>query len=228
MIYEPLTIFNGYQLTPFQQTTDVNYHAGIVYRLITEMIMFYIVGAYLGQLSQIFTYLSYVGTFVCLYFTTTATTEESKYWSHMLLSTNMGMTVGNTLKMIYFFDSTIITTSMTMALITFLTFTFVSRFVKSSYAVPLYGCLFSALSGLLCLSIFRLFFGGYHPVESIIALFIFSGFVTYDTYIMYEKFAKGDYNYYSHAIGLFLDIINLFVRFVEFFTNKRTNRKKKN
>lgn len=226
---EPLTIFNGYQPSTFKHGKDVHYHVGIVYRLLTELITFYALGVYIGGVFPLLSYLSFVGSFVCLYYVLSAQQEPTLYWSHVALSTTLGINVGHIVRTLYIIDQSIVNSAISMTLLTFLTFTYVSNFVTSSHMVPVYGFLCSLLNGLVLITLFRLFFGGsYNIMENMIALLTFSGFVTYDTFLMYDKLTRGDYNYYKHAINLFLDIVNLFVRFLEFFANKKTNQKKKN
>lgn len=226
---EPLTIFNGFQPVPFQHGKDVHYHAGIIYRLLTELIMFYALGTYIGGVIPLLSYLSFIGTFICAYFVVVARQEPTLYWSYGALSTTLGFNIGHIVRSLYIIDQSIVTSAISMTLTTFLTFTFVAKFVNSSHMVPIYGFLGSVLTGLCWIGFFKLLFGGsYSIVENVIALLTFSGFVTYDTFIMYDKLSLRDYNYYKHATSLFLDIVNLFVRFLEFFANRNVNRKKKN
>jgi hypothetical protein len=226
---EPLTIFNGFKTIQFQQNKNIQYHVGIVYRLLTEMIMFYALGMYLGGLLPFLSYLSFVGSFVSLFFIFSVKQEPNLYWSHMAISCSLGAYIGHIVRMLYIFDSSIVTSAISMVFITFLTFTYAAKFVDESHMVPIYGLLSSLLTGLVYIGLFKLFFGGsYNMFENGIALVTFSGFVTYDTFVMYNKFEKKDYNYYSHAFGLLLDLVNLFARLLEFFLNKSSNKKKRN
>jgi FtsH-binding integral membrane protein len=184
---------------------------------------------YIGGLFNFLFYISAILSFVFLGFSLSVNKEPHLYMSHMALATSLGINIGYVVRVLYVIDSSIVTSALTMTLTTFLTFTFVSKYVDQSHTVPLYGFLSSVLTGLCAIGFLRLFITFSEPfrlLENVCALVTFSGFVTYDTFVMYDKFTRHDYNYYRHALGLFLDIANLFVRFLEFFANRNKNKKK--
>ena len=78
-----------------------------------------------------------------------------------------------------------------------------------------------------------LFFPYYELAQIIYILFgllTFCGFIAYDTYEMHRRFECGQIDHYVHALQLFLDIINLFVKIVRLLAiakNKKSNKSKK-
>jgi len=78
----------------------------------------------------------------------------------------------------------------------------------------LYGALSSALSVLWYLMFFNFFFGSSFvaSVSLYLGLFTFVGFVMFDTQMILEKAYAGDRDFVSHALELFVDMLQLFVR----------------
>lgn len=116
-----------------------------------------------------------------------------------------------------------------MSFTTFLIFMFISYYVNSYQMILLCGFLSSVFFGICSLNLLNVFIpfsDSFQFVKLVMGLFTFCGFVTYDTYLMHQKFHSGNYNYYVHAQNLFFDFINLFTNFLQIFTSKPKGKKK--
>jgi FtsH-binding integral membrane protein len=91
----------------------------------------------------------------------------------------------------------------------------------------LYGSLSSALALLWYMAFFNLFFASplVASVSLYLGLFTFVGFVIFDTQLMLEKADCGDHDYVSHALELFIDFLQLFVRLLILLIKNSKKRK---
>jgi len=85
------------------------------------------------------------------------------------------------------------------------------------------GTLFSGLALLLCFSIANRFFQNSvaFSIEIYLGLFLFVGFVIFDTQLIVEKAINGDRDYTIHALELFLDFMNIFIRILIILARKK-------
>jgi len=91
------------------------------------------------------------------------------------------------------------------------------------------GLLSSGLSMLFMMSLFNLFFRipMIASVQVYMGLLVFCGFIMFDTQLIVEKAANGSKDFVGHALELFLDFINVFVRLLIILTkNKKENKKR--
>jgi FtsH-binding integral membrane protein len=232
MQVEPPSIFTGLVYNkPVKTHETLEYHVSIVYRLVSEMLLAYIAGIYttsfFGGYSLMF-YMSIFGSFGMLAIHMATTTEPNKYYTALGFAGTLGYNAGHLVRTLYVIDPSIVASAVGMTLTTFITFTCVANYVKSSHMVILYGFLSSMLSGLCVISLVSIFYpfsSTFMYIKMICGLVTFSGFVTYDTFKMYDKFVKHDFNYYQHAFSIFLDLVNLFIEFLKFFTDKKDKKK---
>jgi len=82
---------------------------------------------------------------------------------------------------------------------------------------------FSGLALLLCFSIANRFFQNSvaFSIEIYLGLFLFVGFVIFDTQLIVEKAINGDRDYTIHALELFLDFMNIFIRILIILARKK-------
>jgi len=76
------------------------------------------------------------------------------------------------------------------------------------------GILGSCLSFLFWASLLNIFFRSYFvfQLELYLGLFVFCGYVLYDTQLLLVKVEAGDRDYIMHAVGLFINFVAIFVR----------------
>jgi len=91
------------------------------------------------------------------------------------------------------------------------------------------GMLFTGLNFMLLSGVANFFFRSpfVFSVELYLGLIVFLGFVVFDTQLIIEKAFSGDEDYFAHALELFLDILNIFIRLVIFFAKLKKNKNKK-
>jgi len=102
---------------------------------------------------------------------------------------------------------------------------------KRSY-LYLGGVLSSALSVMFLLSVLNMFIQSavMSTVHLYMGLFIFCGYILFDTQMIMEKVQLGDTDFVWHAVELFIDFIAIFVRIVIILleaTDKKSNDKDK-
>ncbi|XP_064388565.1 probable Bax inhibitor 1 [Halichondria panicea] len=91
------------------------------------------------------------------------------------------------------------------------------------------GFLMSGLS-MLCLMMFiNIFIGSYmaFQIELYGGLFLFCGFILFDTQLIVEKCERGDNDYIWHSLDLFLDFVNIFCRLLIILASKEKKRSNK-
>jgi FtsH-binding integral membrane protein len=232
MQVEPPSIFTGLVYNkPIKTHETLEYHVSIVYRLVSEMLLAYIVGIYLTSFfggSGITFYISMFGSFVTLAFHMLTTTEPTKYYTALGFAGTLGYNAGYVIRTLYQIDPGIVISATAMTFTTFVTFTCVANYVNQFHMLALYGFLSSMFSGLCIIGLINIFYpfsDTFMYIKMICGLITFSGFVTYDTYKMYDKFVRCDFNYYRHTINIFLDLVNLFIEFLKFFAYRKDKKK---
>jgi len=85
------------------------------------------------------------------------------------------------------------------------------------------GFLMTSLSFLVFLGFFNIFFGFQllTRIQIYFGLFIFCGFVMFDTQLIIEKAEMGNLDFVSHALELFLDLFNIFIRLVMILNSRK-------
>jgi len=64
-------------------------------------------------------------------------------------------------------------------------------------------------------------------VNLYLGLFIACGYILYDTQLIVERAIQGDMNYVKHALFLFIDMVDLFVRILVILLKNSQNKSKK-
>ncbi|KAH3756277.1 bax inhibitor 1 [Pelomyxa schiedti] len=93
----------------------------------------------------------------------------------------------------------------------------------------LQGVLSSGLTLLLLMPLVRFIFGpGLFGPELYFGLLLFCGFVVFDTQLIIERAFSGNYDVIGHALSLFLDFVNIFVRVLVILARNAKDSKKSN
>lgn len=124
-------------------------------------------------------------------------------------------------------DPSLILTAFLGTATIFMCFTLSAFYAHRQQYIALGGLLSSGLSLLFWVSIINMFFRSEFAfnVSLYLGLFIFCGYVLYDTQIIMAKFRNGDRDFAMHAVELFIDFVAIFVRILIILVQ---NQEKKN
>eukprot|EP01123_Difflugia_compressa_P006573 TRINITY_DN1885_c0_g1_i1.p1 TRINITY_DN1885_c0_g1~~TRINITY_DN1885_c0_g1_i1.p1 ORF type:complete len:235 (-),score=26.00 TRINITY_DN1885_c0_g1_i1:129-833(-) len=121
----------------------------------------------------------------------------------------------------------IISTALAATTIIFVSFSGAALYSPRRSFLYLGGSLMTGLNLLLLMGLVNLF--ALSPfifsVELYLGVFIFVGFVVYDTQMILEKADMGNTDYIIDALGLFLDFISLFIRILIILAKKADDKK---
>lgn len=130
-----------------------------------------------------------------------------------LFTAAQGLSIAGFVDAIMYLDPSILVTAGLGSFATFACFSGFAVFSKRRSLLYIGGIVSSALSMLLWYSLFSRWFGvGLLSAELYIGLAIFVGYVVFDTQLIVEKAAHGDKDFVGHAVGLYLDLVNIFIR----------------
>ncbi|KDO30300.1 hypothetical protein SPRG_19842 [Saprolegnia parasitica CBS 223.65] len=134
--------------------------------------------------------------------------------SAMLLATSMGASIGSLVQRVLALDPALVGLAFGCTTLIFVTMSLCAYFATRRASFFLYGLLVSALLVLLVLGVATLFLHESFLVYLSLygGLVLFSLFVILDTQLMIERAICGEDDFVWHALDLFLDIINIFVR----------------
>lgn len=127
-----------------------------------------------------------------------------------------GMSIGPIVNLALQIDPSLITTALVSTLGIFVSFSLAALYSDKRQTMYLGGLLSSGLSILFALSLFSLIFGIRSEILFNINLYaglaIFMGYIVYDTQIIILKAEQGEKDHYLHALTLFIDLVQIFVR----------------
>lgn len=140
-----------------------------------------------------------------------------------------GLSVGPLVEQSLYLDPSIVVTAFLGATAIFACFTAAALFSKKRSLLYLGGILGSALTIMLVLSFANIFIGSvtFMYAELYIGLLIFCAYVAFDTQVIVEQSEQGDDDYVKHALSLFLDFVQIFIRLLVILNDKE-GRKKRN
>jgi len=112
----------------------------------------------------------------------------------------------------------------------FISFSVASLITKRRSMLFLGGFLSSILLAVFFGGLLQMVFGFYifsNLGYNVLMLVVFSFYVIYDTQVIVEKAARGDYDYTLHALELFIDLIRIFVHILRILIELNSDKKKK-
>lgn len=130
-----------------------------------------------------------------------------------------------------YIDGNIIPTALLSTAFIFACFSISSIYSDRLQNLYLGGFLMSGLSILFYMALLNIFFQSYMIFKFYVymSLALMCGFVMYDTALIIEKRRRGDTDYISHSVLLFMDLLSIFRNLVILLTDKeRQNKKKRN
>ena len=159
-----------------------------------------------------------LGFFCLLYVFSTDLKSSGRLSALLLFGLLEGMTIGPLINLALEIDPSIIATALFASLGIFTCFSFAALYSDTRSALYLGGILSSGLTLLCILSLFTMLFGMRSEllfnVQLYCGLFIFMGYVVYDTQMIIVRVERGEKDYYMHALNLFLDLVQIFVRII--------------
>ena len=116
--------------------------------------------------------------------------------------------------------------SLLCTLIMFISFTLSAKYARRRKYLYLGGFLGSALNMMAMLTLVSIFVPSmsFMFIRIYFGLLLFSGFIIYDTQIIIEQAHEGNRDVCDHAMTLFLDFINLFIRVLIIIMRKGERR----
>ncbi|GLE10071.1 hypothetical protein PINS_up022066 [Pythium insidiosum] len=142
------------------------------------------------------------------------TTFTKRFAVLMMISAAMGLSLSALVALTLEVDPTILITAFLMTTTVFLCFTGSALLATRRSYLYLGGLLSSAMSTMLVMSIFNIFFRStmVYMAHLYLGLAIFCAYVIFDTQMIIEKASLGDKDSLKHALELFLDFVSIFVR----------------
>jgi FtsH-binding integral membrane protein len=127
-------------------------------------------------------------------------------------------------------DPQIVMTAFLLTTIIFVCFTLSALLTQKRTYLYLGGLLGTGTSIMFVLSIMNLFGRSQliFNVNLYLGLLIACGYILYDTQLIVERAVRGDMNYVKHALLLFIDMVDLFVRILIILLKNSQNKNKKN
>jgi len=212
-------------------TPEIKEHLTKVYSTLSVAILSAAIGAYVEMQTRMFAGLLAMIAVIGLlaWLAMTPKVQVFKRVSILLsIAFLQGACLGPLINQTIQIDPSIVVTAFVGTTTIFACFTGMSLFaVRRSY-LYLAGILSSGLSLMGILSLFNLFVRS-HAVfnfQLYAGLMLFCGFIIFDTQLIIEKRFAGDRDFVSHALELFLDFINVFVRLL-IILSKNSKEKKR-
>jgi FtsH-binding integral membrane protein len=127
-------------------------------------------------------------------------------------------------------DPQIVMTAFLLTTIIFVCFTLSALYTQKRTYLYLGGLLATGTSIMLLLSLMNLFGRSQliFNVNLYLGLAIACGYILYDTQLIVERANLGDMNYVKHALHLFIDMVDLFVRILIILLKNSQSKEKKN
>jgi FtsH-binding integral membrane protein len=130
---------------------------------------------------------------------------------------SQGLSLGPLIGAAISIDPTILVLAFAGTATVFASFSAAALLSKRRSYLYLGGMLSSVLSTFMMMRFATLFIGGgalLFQAELYIGLFVFMGYVLFDTQLIVERAEAGDRDYIKHALDLFVDLAAIFVRLV--------------
>jgi len=140
-----------------------------------------------------------------------------------------GMSLGPLMQHTLHVDPSIIVTAFLATTTIFVCFTVSALFARRRSYLYLGGVLSSAMTAMFLLAVVSMFTANpfVRSIHLYLGLFIFCGYILFDTQVIIEKVSAGDNDYVWHAVELFIDFVAIFVRIVIILLEQSESSSKK-
>ncbi|CAH0486742.1 unnamed protein product [Peronospora farinosa] len=145
----------------------------------------------------------------------------------MTISAAMGLSVSTLVAVAIRVDPSILVSALLITTLVFMCFTGSALIATRRSYLYLGGILSSALSLMVLTSVLSIFSHSSYLFNLNLygGLFLFCGYVVYDTQMIIEKASLGDKDVLKHTLDLFMDLISIFVRILIALLNKNKRDK---
>eukprot|EP00761_Pharyngomonas_kirbyi_P011689 gb/GECH01011715.1/.p1 GENE.gb/GECH01011715.1/~~gb/GECH01011715.1/.p1 ORF type:complete len:248 (+),score=43.42 gb/GECH01011715.1/:1-744(+) len=149
---------------------------------------------------------------------------------YLLFAVVKGIALGPLLRQVAVIDPSIISAACTCTAGIFLCFSGGALYTSRRTFLFVGGILSSALTAMAMLSMLGMFISlpFVYALRIYGGLILFSLYIVYDTQLIIEKSNQGSVDYVTHALELFMDLVNVFVRVLIIMAkNKKSKSKRK-
>jgi len=142
-----------------------------------------------------------------------------------------GLGLGPLLQMAIMMNPSLVPSAMMLTSVIFAGFTGAALFAPDGKYLYLGGTLLSGLNSLLVLGLLNIFFRSQLLFQAhlYIGLFVFCGFIVFDTQVIIRKAKNGDRDFIAHSLDLFIDFVQIFRKVLILLMQKdeRDNKNKR-
>ena len=210
---------------------DIQEHLVRVYLTFASALVMVAVGVYADILLSLSGLLSMIGSIgLSLWLATTHPAEESKRMSILAaLAFCLGLNLGPLVDLTLAIDPSILISAVLSTTLIFLSFSAAALIAKRREYLFLGGLLSSALSIMLAMSLFNIFFrsAAIASAHLYLGLMVFCAYVIFDTQLIIEKASLGDKDHLMHACQLLIDFVGIFARICIILLRNNNNKQKK-
>lgn len=208
-----------------------NVYASLAISLITAA-----VGAGLHLLTNVLKAISPIGALgsigfmLAIMFTENQPKNQLKRLGYLVgMAFCTGLSLGRLMDIVIQIDPTIVPTAFFASALIFVCFSLCALLAEDRSYLYLGGSLMSGLSVLAIMGLMNIFFQSKMIFDIYLygGLFLFCGFLLYDTQLIIEKRRNGDTDFVWHSVDLFLDFINIFRRIMIIMANNKQEKKNK-
>lgn len=158
---------------------------------------------------------------------------QESYWKNILLYTigySKGLFIGDLVSITNKINPDIVNISLTLTIVIFSTLSLLSLNFRNRFSLYLGGILFSCLN---CMVIFNLFQYAFDifPLDFVINVDVYFGILLFCIYVFYDTQKiiydanRNDKDSTYHALTLFIDFINIFIRLLVHMIKSKKDKK---
>ena len=230
------TIFQSFQSTKLEP--EVRTHLSHVYGTLTLGAIVAATGGYVHTLdsfihSGLFTQTATILSLFVLYGSSDGRNHKNhqlrRLFLFLIFSFFMGCNLGPLLNKALSVNPAVVVQALLGTSIVFVCFSLSALFAPTGHYLYLGGILYSVLSILFWLSVSNILFGSVliFKVSVYVGLFMFCGFIIYDTQMIIDDVKIGNKDYVIHAVNLLVDFVAIFKRLLIILIEKEQGGGKK-